>query len=262
MNRKAIIIWGIVGLVAIIGIILTYILLRNNGSSSTNNANQQTAQNPINRNSENANGSANSGENQVLPEPAQSNYLPEDYSQYEVAGLPSIELKAKLKLDNKNSVTDYIYSRVNAIALTYEKESIIDKKVVYVRVLDTKIYLSLSEDDIKSGQSIEIINIDSDKRFNTIPDIVTSQLLTPVQNRDCKIIEKDAKYSVIAKDTKVKDSTAICGKYAKGNNRFFIKPQEEGTATNKLVFVTAGDRELSYDGSNNGKFWYQSVVVE
>ena len=37
MNRKAIIIWGIVGLIAIIGIILTYILLRNNGSSDTEN---------------------------------------------------------------------------------------------------------------------------------------------------------------------------------------------------------------------------------
>ena len=37
MNRKAIIIWGIVGLVAIIGIILIYILLSNNVSSDTVN---------------------------------------------------------------------------------------------------------------------------------------------------------------------------------------------------------------------------------
>jgi hypothetical protein len=251
MNRKAIIIWGIVGLIAIIGIILTYILLRNNGSSDTENTgNQDNITN------------GNTDENTVLPNESEiANIEQGQGSETDYPAIPT-KLQSQLPQPISSGLIDYFYSKDLGIAFSYEVVAIASDKYIAVSPEDNKIYLHILDTLKDSGQSIEIITIDSDKRFNTIPDIITTQLLTPAQNTNCQIIEKDGKYSVIAKDTKVKDSTAICGKYAKGNNRFFIKPQEEGTATNKLVFVTAGDKELSYDGSNNGKFWYQSVVVE
>lgn len=255
MNRKAIIIWGIVGLIAIIGIILTYVLLRNNGSSLSSNT--------INKNNTSTQNSNTATKPFVADDLSQvSSSQTSDTAEYSPEYVIPNSLFSRLKINTNNLDIKYFYSTNSKIAFTYESKSIGESKDIIVTENGNIISTYVNGSDKNLGQSIEIINIDSDKRFNTIPDIITTQLLTPVQNKDCKIIEKDGKYSVIAKDTKVKDSTAICGKYAKGNNRFFIKPQEEGTATNKLVFVTAGNRELSYDGSNNGKFWYQSVVVE
>ena len=251
MNRKAIIIWGIVGLIAIIGIILTYILLRNNGSSDTVNTTSQNQNKEVNQ--------LNTDPNTNISEGTENREGSGDYYYWSI--MPT-KLQSKFLTPRENSNLDYFYSKDLGIAFSYEVVAIASDKYIAVSPEDNKIYLHIFETPKDSGQSIEIINIDSDKRFNSIPDIITTQLLTPAQNTNCQVIEKDARYSIIAKDTKVKDSTAICGKYAKGNNRFFIKPQEEGTATNKLVFVTAGDKALSYDGSNKGKFWYQSVVVE
>jgi hypothetical protein len=252
MNRRAIIIWGIVGLVVIIGIILTYILLRNNGSSDTVNIEQGDITN------------SNTDENIELPNESESESIEgrQGSGDYYYWSIMPTKLQSQFRNPRESGLLDYFYSQELGIAFSYEVIAIGTDKYVTVSPESNMIYLHIFETPKDSGQSIEIINIDSDKRFNTIPDIITTQILTTAQKNNCQIIEKDSKYSVIAKDTKVKDSTAICGKYAKGNNRFFIKPQEEGTATNKLVFVTAGDTELSYDGSNNGKFWYQSVVVE
>jgi hypothetical protein len=251
MNRKAIIIWGIVGIIAIIGIMLTYILLRNNGSSDRVNTTSQNQNEELNQ--------LNTDPNTNISEGSENREGSGDYYYWSI--MPT-KLQSKFLTPRENSNLDYFYSKDLGIAFSYEVVAIASDKYIAVSPEDNKIYLHILDTLKDSGQSIEIITIDSDKRFNTIPDIIATQLLTPAQNNNCQVTEKDARYSVIAKDTKVKDSTSICGKYAKGNNRFFIKPQEEGTATNKLVFVTAGDKELSYDGSNNGKFWYQSVVVE
>lgn len=258
MNRRAIIIWGIVGIIAVIGIILTYILLRNNGSSDTKQVDQDNIDNNI---------STDSTDNNQNKDTIIDTNNVENNSKQGSGDIIPISLLSKLKIDTRSTNGKYYYSLLYKIAFSYEAIAIGESKNIIVTEEDytsniKKVYIWTEGSTKELGQSIEIINIDSDKRFNTIPDIIATQLLTPIQNTNCQVIEKDGKYSVIAKDTKVTDSTAICGKYAKGNNRFFIKPQEEGTATNKLVFVTAGDRELSYDGSNNGKFWYQSVVVE
>jgi hypothetical protein len=254
MNRRAIIIWGIVGLIAIMGIILTYILLRNNGSSDTKNTgNQDNITN------------GNTDDNTVLPNESEITnieLLDEGSGDYYSWYTMPTKLQSQFKNLRESGHLDYFYSQDLGIAFSYEAMAIGTDKYIQISPEDNTIYVYIFETPKDSGQSIEIINIDSDKRFNSIPDIITTQLLTPVQNTNCEVIEKDAKYSIIAKDSNVKDSTAICGQYAKGNNRFFIKPQEEGTATNKLVFVSAGDKELSYDGSGNGKFWYESVVVE
>lgn len=251
MNRKAIIIWGIVGLIAIIGIILTYILLRNNGSSDNGNQDNTTNSNIDTGNTVLSNGSEISN--------VEQDQGTEDYYYWSI--MPT-SLQSKFLSPRENVNLDYFYSKDLGIAFSYEVIAIGTDKYVTVSPESNTIYLHIFETPKDSGQSIEIINIDSDKRFNRIADIIASQLLTPAQNTKCQIVEKDAKYSIVAKDSTVKDSTSICGKYARGDNRFFIKPQEEGTATNKLIFVAAGDKELSYDGSNNGKFWYQSVVVE
>jgi hypothetical protein len=250
MNKKFIIIS--IGLLLIVGITIFvfFVIARTNDqsnmptSSSDNQSNTQTI------NSEN---STNFVDN---------TYLPEDYSQYEVGSVPSSEIKNRLELDKKTDSTYYVYSKANGVALTYEQESVKDKKPIYVRVLDNKIYLSLSEYNIQSGQSIELINIDPNLRFNTIPGIITQQILIADEKVNCKIEDKNGRYSIIAKDPKVKDSTKMCGNYAKGNNRFFMRPIEEGSAINKLIFVNAGSQELSYDGSGRGKYWYESVIVE
>jgi hypothetical protein len=184
-------------------------------------------------------------------------YIPEDYSQYEASSVPTNDIKNQLELDKKTSVTDYIYSNINNIVFTYEKESINDKKPIYVRVLDNKVYLSLSEDNLQSGQSIEVINIDPNLRFNTIPEIITQQILIADEKVGCKVEEKNGRYSI-----NPKNSTQTCGNYADINNKFFVRPTEDGSAISKLIFVNAGDQELSYDGSMTGKYWYESVIVE
>lgn len=259
MNRKTIIIWGVVILVAIFGIIVTYILFGNNGFSNTINTGNQ----------DNTNNSNTDTGNTILPTESEIESIEQrqgsgDYYYWSIMPL---RLQAKLVSPRNNSLLDYYYSSELGIAFSYEVVAIGSDKYISITPPESRsnsgiIYLHIFEAPKESGQSIEVIDVESNYRFNTIPEIINLQILDSEQKKVCTVQQKEDKYSIIAKDTKVKDSTAICGKYAKGNNRFFIKPQQEGTATNKLIFVSAGDKELSYDGSKQGKFWYESVVVE
>ena len=243
MNKKFIII--LIGCVLIIGltIVIFFITTRVNNTNTSSSNSQFNSQTTIT-----ADNSADLVNN---------TYLPEDYSQYEVGAVPTAEIKSKLELDKKTTSTYYVYSKVNGIILTYERESFNDKNPIYVRVQDNKVYLSLSEDNIQSGQSIEVINIDPNLRFNTIPEIITQQILIADEKVGCKVEEKNGRYSI-----NPKNSTQTCGNYADINNKFFVRPTEDGSAISKLIFVNAGDQELSYDGSMTGKYWYESVIVE
>lgn len=243
MNKKYIIII-LIGCVLIIGVTIVIFFI----TTRANNTNTNSLNSQPNTQTTNSNNSTDLVDN---------TYLPDDYSQYEVGAVPTPEIKNKLELDKKTTSTDYVYSRVNGIILTYERESVNDKKPIYVRVLDNKVYLSLSEDNLQSGQSIEVINIDPNLRFNTIPEIITQQILIADEKVNCKIEEKNGRYSI-----KPKNSTQTCGNYADINNKFFVKPTEDGSAISKLIFVNAGNQELSYDGSMKGKYWYESVIVE
>ena len=261
MSRKAIIIWGIVIGIAIIGIIITYVLL-NNGSSAVNN------------NSNNQNNSSNSGNNSnnTFPIPSEENIENVEQNQgsgdYYYWSIMPLTLKSKLPDPRTSSIIDHYYSKELGIAFSYEVISLIDKnKFINITPPENAgtpntIYLHHFNEAKESGQSIEIINIKENLRFNAVPEIINSQILDGDQKKACKIVEQKNIYSVIAKDTKVKDSTSICGKYAKGNNRFFIKPRQEGSTTSKLIFVNAGSKEFSYDGSMQGQYWYESVILE
>jgi hypothetical protein len=258
MSRKAIIIWGIVIAVAVIGIVITYILL-NNGFS---NSNQNT--NTGNNNTENVanNNNLPTEENIDSIEQAQGS------GDYYYWSIMPIRLQSKLPNPRNSSSLDYYYSQELGIAFSYEVISLIDKnKFINITPPEAStnskvVYLHQSEEAKETGQFIEIIDIEDNFRFNTIPEIINLQILDAKQKELCKIEEKNNRYSVIAKDPKVKDSTPICGKYAKGNNRFFIKPIQDGSAIKKLVFVSAGNKEFSYDGTMQGKYWYESVVLE
>jgi hypothetical protein len=258
MSRKAIIIWGIVVAIAIIGIVITYLLL-NNGSSVSNNTNNQS---DTNQNIPSNNNNLPTEENIEAIEQGQGSG---DYFYWSIMPL---RLQSKLPNPRNSSVLDYYYSPELGIAFAYEVISLVDKEQFLAvsapepRNNDNKIYLHNFEENKESGQSIEIIDIEDNFRFNTITDIINLQILDDKQREACKIKQQDNRYFVIAKDTKVTDSTPICGKYAKGNNRFFIKPIEDGSAISKLLFVNAGNREISYDGTMQGQYWYESVLVE
>jgi len=251
MNRKFIVILG--GVLLIIGITIVVFFIRSRTNDQNNIATSNTNIQSNSQTKINSDSSAKFVDN---------NYLPANYSQYENGAIPNSEIKNRLELDKKTDSTYYVYSKLNGIALTYEQISVKDKKPIYVRVQDIKIYLSLSEDNIQSGQSIEVINVDPNLRFSNIPEIITQQILIADEKVNCKIEDRNGRYSIIAKDPKVTDSTKICGNYAKGNNRFFMRPIEDGSSISKLIFVNAGSQELSYDGSGKGKYWYESVIVE
>jgi hypothetical protein len=244
MNKKYIII-SITALLVITSIVLGLILINRNRNIINNSSSIENIETEQSTNSE------------VQLDFVDNTYIPEDYSQYEASSVPTNDIKNKLELDKKTSATDYIYSNINNIVFTYEKESINDKKPIYVRVLDNRVYLSLSENNLQSGQSIEVINIDPNLRFNTIPEIITQQILIADEKVGCKVEEKNGRYSI-----NPKNSTQTCGNYADINNKFFVRPTEDGSAISKLIFVNAGDQELSYDGSMTGKYWYESVIVE
>ena len=257
MSRKAIIIWSIVIVIAIVGIIITSVLL-NNGSSSVNN---------------NANNTSNSGDtNNISNIPSEENIENIEQNQgsgdYYYWSIMPLTLKSKLPDPRSSSTIDHYYSKELGIAFAYEVISIVDKdKFINITPPENAgtpntIYLHHFNEAKESGQSIEIMAIEDNLRFSTIPEIITTQILDSKQKEACKIVEVNNRYSVIAKDTKIKDSTSICGKYAKGNNRFFIKPRQEGSTTSKLIFVNAGSKEFSYDGSMQGQYWYESVILE
>jgi hypothetical protein len=262
MSKKAIIIWGIVIAIAIIGIVSTAVLL-NNGSS-TNNANNQ------NNSSNNSNSANNTNTTNIPPEQnienIEQNQGSGDYYSWSIMPL---RLQSKLPEPRSSSVLDHYYSKELGIAFAYEFISLVDKdKFIAItpppenRSNDKVIYLHHFNEAKDSGQSVEIIDIEENLRFATIPEIINIQILNERQRELCRIEEKNNRYSVIAKDTKVKDSTPICGKYAKGNNRFFIEPRQEGSAISKLIFVNAGSKEFSYDGSMQGQYWYESIILE
>lgn len=255
MSRKAIIIWGIVIIVAIIGIIATSILL-NNGSSVSNNQSNTTLDNPIANN------------NLPTEESIESIEQEQGSGDYFYWSIMPLRLQSKLPNPRNSSVLDYYYSPEQGIAFAYEVISLVDKEKFLIISApepisnDTTIYLHNFEENKESGQSIEIIDIEDNLIFSTISEIINLQILDEKQRELCKIEEKNNRYSIIAKDTKAKDSTPICGKYAKGNNRFFIRPRQEGSTISKLLFVSAGDKEISYDGTMQGQYWYESVLVE
>lgn len=253
MNKKNIFIFSTVGILFILTITIVYLVFFNNNDKNQNN--QQNSNNNLvtsnNSNLQQSNRVTNN--NDIINSP----YI-----------IPQA-LLYKLKINESNLNMSYYYSSQNKIALTYEIKSIDDKKDITVTEGhpdigdEEKIYLFLTEkDNIQSGQSIEVINIDTNFRFSTIPEIITQQILNADEKSNCKIEEKNGRYSIIAKDLKVKDSTKMCGNYAKGNNRFFMRPIEDGSSISKLIFVNAGSQELSYDGSGRGKYWYESVIVE
>lgn len=262
MNRRAIIIWGIVIGISIIGIVITYVLLNNNGSSAVNN------------NSNTPNNSSNlvNNNNNISPTPSEENIENIEQNQgsgdYYYWSIMPLRLQSKLPDPRSSSTIDHYYSKELGIAFAYEVISLVDKnKFINITPPENAgtpntIYLHHFNEAKESGQSIEIIEIEDNLRFSTIPEIITTQILDSKQKEACKIVEQKNRYSVIAKDTKVKDSTSICGKYAKGNNRFFIKPRQEGSTTSKLIFVNAGSKEFSYDGSMQGQYWYESVILE
>ncbi|MEY2985798.1 MAG: hypothetical protein RJB24_27 [Candidatus Parcubacteria bacterium] len=258
MSRKAIIIWGVVIIVAIIGIIITSILL-NNGSSDSNSNNSPTEDNKNN----NVNTSDLPTKSEIVS--IEAGQGSDDYYYWSIMPL---RLQSQLPNPRSSSTIDHYYSKELGIAFSYEVISLVDKdKFLAItppedRSNDTTIYLHNFEETKESGQSIEIIDIEDNLRFNTIPEIINLQVLDEKQRELCRIEEQNNRYSIIAKDIKVKDSTPICGKYAKGNNRFFIKPRQEGSSITKLIFVSAGSQELSYDGTMQGQYWYESVLVE
>lgn len=258
MNRRTIIIWGIVVGIAIIGIVATYIFLGNNGSSGTESQEVDTSnEQPIDLN--NSTDFNNSINTTIDPNQGSGDY-------YYWSIMP-LRLQAKLPSPRGSSIIDHFYSQDIGIAFSYEVIAINSDKYITItppepESTSTIIYLHVFEEPKDSGQSIEIINVPSEQRFNEMSDIILNVALNEAQRQQCTVRKDNTKYSIIAKDTSVQDSTRICGPYAKGDNRFFVKPIEEGTATNKLVFVSAGDKELSFDGSFQGKYWYESVVVE
>lgn len=256
MNKKNIFIFSIVGILFILTIIIVYLVFFNNNENQNQQQNQQQNQNNDLVTSNNSN-------------LQQSNIVPNNNDIINSPYIIPQSLLYKLKINESNLNMSYYYSSQNKIALTYEIKSIDDNKDITVTEGhpdigdEEKIYLFLTEkDNIQSGQSIEVINIDLNLRFSTIPEIITQQILNADEKVNCKVEEKNNRYSIIAKDLKVKDSTKMCGNYAKGNNRFFIKPIEEGSSISKLIFVNAGSQELTYDGSGRGNYWYESVIVE
>jgi hypothetical protein len=258
MSKKAIIIWGIVITVAIIGIVATYILL-NSGSSAFNNTDSSSS---------NQDNIANNNSNLPTESEIESIEAGQGTGDYFYWSIMPLRLQSQLPNPRNSSIIDHYYSKELGIAFSYEVISLVDKEKFLAitppedRSNDTTIYLHNFEESKESGQSIEIIEIEDNLRFNTIPEIINLQVLDEKQRELCNIEEKNNRYSIIAKDPKVKDSTPICGTYAKGNNRFFIKPRQEGSTINKLIFVSAGSQELSYDGTMQGKYWYESVIVE
>lgn len=246
MNRKNIIIFTISAIFIIFcGII--YVLFFNNNSNQNNQKNSNNNLESINTsNLQKSNQFSNNDE--IINSP----YI-----------IPS-SLLYKLKINENNPNMSYYYSFQNKIAFTYETKSINKKKDISVTEGhpdigdENKVYLFFTEEDnIQSGQSIEIINIYPNLQFNTVSEIIYSQILNSNEKEYCRVENKDDKYFILSKD-----STKKCGNYSGINNKFFIKPSESGTATSKLIFVNAGSQELSYDGSGKGKYWYESVIVE
>jgi hypothetical protein len=248
MSKKNIIIFSMVGILSILPIIIIYIVF-----SNSNNSNQNNQQNS-NNNLETINNFSSQQSNQFT-------------NNSEVVSSPYIiplSLLYKLKINENNPNMSYYYSSQNKIAFTYEIKSIDNKKNISVTEGhpdigdEEKVYLFFTEkDNIQSGQSIEVINVDPNFRFNTIPEIIIQQILIADEKQGCRIEEKNGRYTI-----KPKTNTQTCGNYVGGNNRFFVKPTEDGSAISKLIFVNSGSQELSYDGSMKGKYWYESVIVE
>lgn len=256
MSKKYLIIGGIVIGIVIIIMLLTYIII-NNGIfrfNSSESSNVNTNQDPINSN---------------LPTEESIADIEKDQGSgdYYYWSMMPIKLQSKLPNPRTSSALDYYYSKELGIAFSYEVISLIDKEK-FIAVTPPEnggtvntVYLHHFNEAKELGQYIEIIDIEDNLRFSNIPEIINSQILDDKQKQVCKIEEKNNRYSIIAKDTKVKDSTLICGKYA-SMNRFFIKPIHEEQSIKKLLFVNTGDKEWSYDGTMQGKYWYESVIVE
>ncbi|MEY3470856.1 MAG: hypothetical protein RLZZ223_206 [Candidatus Parcubacteria bacterium] len=266
MSKRAIKIWAVVILISIFGIIATYVLLGNNGSSVSKgqlveqeSTNQEAVLDTSGVNINIDNTSTNPSDILSRVNPANTNK-----SEYSLEYIIPRQLLDRLFIDTNNFNANYHYSLQYKLAFKYENKNIDGLKDVIIteNATDNKIYVHTEPKDIQSGQSIEIISIKSELQNKSIDEIILNQILDLEQQKLCKIEQKNSRYSIIARDIKVKDSTSICGLYSKGNNRFFVKPQESTELTTRLIFVNAGTQEISYDGSGQGKYWYESVVLE
>lgn len=244
MSKRYIIIGGIVIGIVIVFILLIYVIV-NSGIFSINNSNNLPTE-------------------EIIAE-IEKDQGSGDYYYWSI--MPA-NLQARLPNPRSASALDHYYSPELGIAFAYEVISLVDKdKFIALTPPENggtvnTIYLHHLNEAKESGQSIEIIDIEDKFRLNTIPEIINSQILDDKQKQVCKIEEKNNRYAILSKDTKVTDSTIICGKYAKGNNKFFIKPIQDSALTKKLLFVNAGDKEWSYDGTMQGKYWYESIIAE
>lgn len=266
MSKRAIKLWAIVIVISILGVIATYVLLGNNGSSvlQKDAIKEQPAteqNNNISNNSTPQNNNVNSPEDSLPRVINASN----NQNEYSLEYLIPKQLLDKLAINTNNSKVNYYYSTQYKLAFKYENSNIDGTKDVFVTEDSTNntIYVHTDSNDRQSGQSIELIGVKLELQSKGIDEIISNQLLLNMEQKKlCKIEQQNNRYIIIAKNPKVTDSTAICGQYAKGNNRFFIKSEENVSAITKLIFVSAGDKEISFDGSGNSRYWYESVILE
>jgi len=253
MNQKKIKALTIVTILIVIIVIFIYLLPRDNSSSITQERNKDS----IEKNS-------NADINNSIENSSAINEIVQGSGdlRFRYLGIMPTNLRNKLPDSRSSEFIDYFYSKALGIAFTYEIRDINADKYIAITSpeIDSTssiIYLHEWEKPKQSGQSIEVINIDPNLRFSTIPDIITQQILIADEKQGCRIEETNGRYTI-----KPKTDTQTCGNYSGGNNRFFVKPTEDGSTISKLIFVNAGSQELSYDGSGKGKYWYESVIVE
>jgi hypothetical protein len=248
MNRKKVFMGIIIIGIVIIGIIIVYVLLLGNRSSMVQEINVENREEDVLISTNTAIDNITEGSGDL---------------RFRALGSMPTNLRNKLPDSRSSEFIDYFYSEEFGIALSYEIRASINSEEYFMitpsdfATNSGTIYLHIVDSPKESGQSIEVINIDPNLRFNTIPEIITQQILIADEKVGCKVEEKNGRYSI-----KPKNSTQTCGNYADINNKFFVKPTEDGSAISKLIFVNAGNQELSYDGSMKGKYWYESVIVE
>lgn len=182
MSKRAIKLWAIVVTIFTLGIVATYVILGNNGSSVSNNVSSNATQ-------ENANTS------NILPsqESLEDTEQGQGSGDYYYWSIMPLRLQSKLPNPRSSAVLDYYYSKELGIAFSYEVVSLVDKnKFLTISVPeqgsnDNKIYLHNFEESKESGQSIEVINIEDNFRFSTIAEIISLQLLDEKQRISCKV---------------------------------------------------------------------------
>jgi hypothetical protein len=171
----------------------------------------------------------------------------------------SQELKQRLNLTTKTPFTQYHYSPLLKLAFTYENQFIGNKSdLITVEETEDMIFVYPASQSRDKADSIRIFS-ETNLSSIEVPAIIQDSL-APEYRESCSPRVNTSKsqantqiYELVSEDN------SDCGL---SSREYFALISNNTNTVRRLFQITPQSNPITFDGSNRGQYWYQSIIIE